>query len=176
MKKSLVSIILILTILATSSTSVFAYTPAIRTSNGQTLEAEPNDYEEDATILWRSTSGTYLCLGSIRYIEDNDNFVYQCTKTQTRTLKLQNNSALRVPDADTYLSILDVTNSNVVVEQHVVFDGVGIATQVPFQAIAGHDYIITVILEGPVDAIQARLDYLASINGDQGHVYVVFVE
>lgn len=177
MKKGLVSLFLILTMVVTFSSSVFAaYTPAIRTSNGQTLEAEPNDYEEDATILWKSSTGTYLCLGTIRYIEDQDNYVFQSDKTQTRTLKLQNNSALRGSGGDTFLAIVDVTANNLVFAQSVVFDGVGTAIEVPFQAIAGHDYIISVNLEGPVDAIQARLDYLATINGGKGHVYVVFVQ
>ncbi|WP_024833872.1 hypothetical protein [Ruminiclostridium josui] len=175
MKKGLVFLILIVTILATFSTSVFAYTPAIRTSDGQTLEAEPNDYDEDATILWRTSTGPYLCLGTIRYIEDTDNYVFQSPTTQTRTLKLQNNSSLRVTDAYTYLSIYDITANNVVSEQHVEYTGGGEAALVPFQAIAGHDYIITVALEGPVNAIQARLDYLATINGGKGYTYVVFV-
>lgn len=166
MKKSLISFVLILTIIAAFSCSAFAYSPVTRV-DGQIWETEPNDYPEDATIIYQQGSTVYPTYGSIRYVYDGDYYLYQCNTTKTRTLRVGRSAGLvKVPDAGLYVGCYDLTTGESICEEHVL---VSKGATVTFQSVAGHEYIIYVALEGPVDAIQEDLD----ITGGQGFRYLV---
>jgi hypothetical protein len=168
MKKIAVTLILIFTIITTQSISAFAYSPATR--NGQIWETESNDYLEDATIFYEQASTIYPINGGIRYIEDQDYFVYQCKVTKTRNLRLGYSSNLNVSGATAFFYVLDLTDDNLIFAQSVpTVNGVNVR----LNAIKGHEYIISVSLEGPVDEIQDRLDFLGSQNNDIGWRYVL---
>lgn len=174
MKKVLCTLILVLTIVTTLSNSVLAYTPATRTNNGFILESEPNDYPEDATILWKTSTGIYTCTGGIPYIEDTDSYVYQCETTRTRTLSVYSSTPLRDTDAELYVCLVDLATDQVLYEGSVPASGPISANIKTFTAIAGHDYLVNIGLQGSTDAIQAKLDYYVEhTTRNQGYTYTV---
>ncbi len=177
MKKILISFVLIFTIIATFSSSVFAYYPATRTNNGFILETEPNDYPEDATMLWKTSTGIYSCTGGIPYIEDTDSYVYQCDTTRARTLSVYSSTPLRDTDAELYVCLIDLATDQILYEGSVPASGPLSANIKTFTAIAGHDYFINIGLQGSYDAIQEKLDYYVEhTTRNQGYTYTVRIQ
>jgi len=176
MKKGLCTLILIISIVTTLSNSVLAYTPAIRTNVGATLEAEPNDCMEDATILWKNSLNHYVCQGAMAYMDDDDYFVYQCNTTQTRNLNINIVTPIRVGDAKIYITLFDATtNQYMYANSNSVYNSYS-ADIKTFNAIAGHDYIVYAGLEGARDLIQERLDYLVEhTTRNQGFTYNISI-
>ncbi len=167
MKKRVISFVLILTIIAAFSSSTFAYSPVTRV-NGQIWETEPNDYEEDATIILQQGTTIYPTYGALNYAGDGDHYLFQSKTTQTKKLRVGRSGGLvDVPDAYFFVGFHDLTTGEPIFTKRVL---VSKGLTEPLQLIAGHDYIIYVTVEGNDDEIQESLDnrpfrYLLALNG-----------
>ena len=165
MRKSLRFLVIALVMISMMSCMVFADYSECTIINGTRYETEPNDVEDDATIL------DYPLYGTIADVADSDYYVYFSGATQTRTLRWGYNTSMNVAGAEGYLYLLDLTDDNLIYAQNISLSS---SKTVQFNAIAGHIYIIEFNLNGPSDAIQDRLDYLYNLNGF-GYRYVIRV-